>query len=149
MVLILAPGLLRAFHVSGGRKPSGLFRQLLWHLFWTLSPAEHKSQSRKGTKNGCRGGETFLGLKEMDSKFRHLWVSVQRSDLLPSMLLPPDLTSESSGEMTLPEDGRVGPSTSGRDRKGSIISHKGPHKAYNPTDWCFSHQDSCSHVNFR
>lgn len=32
MVLILALGLLRVFHVSSDRKPSSLFKQLLWYL---------------------------------------------------------------------------------------------------------------------
>lgn len=91
MVLILAPGLLRAFHVSGGRKPSGLFKQLLWHLkedassFGYSLPAGHNSPM---VTCSVEGGY-IPKFKEVDCRFRHLWVSVQRTDISPSML-PPD-----------------------------------------------------------
>lgn len=117
MVLILAPGLLRVFHVSSSRKPFGFFKQLLWHLkrggqlFWTPSPAglgspvEGNTQFReKVTRMAVGDEETLLGFTQVDARLSHLWMSVQRTDL-SSLMLPliptPGFPFECSCEVNL------------------------------------------------
>lgn len=101
MVLILAPGLLRVFHVSCSRKPFGFFKQLLWHLrerpalldslnSWTWQPSERGNPQfkEKVTRMAVGDEETLLGFTQVDARLSHLWMSVQRTDF-SSLMLPP------------------------------------------------------------
>lgn len=112
MILILAPGLLRVFHVSSGRKLSSLFKQLLWHLREQASSFGLSHQLAMAAKwramlSGRRVTRMTIGWEDTPGVHRgELQAQAPVGVCSENWLFPlhsiPRFLSESSCEMTLP-----------------------------------------------
>lgn len=111
MILILAPGLLRVFQVSSGRKPSSLFKWLLWHLREEASSfglshhlgmaAQCRAMLSAGKVTMTVGWENIPEI-HTDRLQPQAPVDVHPENWLFPFYSIPRFLSESSCEMTLP-----------------------------------------------